>query len=226
MRTLAVIAARGGSKGLPGKNIAECGGKALITWTIEAALKASRIEQLVVSTDSEVIREIARAAGVKVPWLRPPELSGDDAGIEAVIRHAIQNTSGNFELVCSLQPTSPLRSADHIDSAIDEFIQHRKNEGETLVSVVEAPSKTRWLLEEDDQGYISMPLLKTGQDLRRQKLPACYFPNGAIYLAPTTPFNGFYGNRTRAFLMDKNCSIDVDSLEDLEVASALLGARK
>lgn len=226
MNTVAVIAARGGSKGLPDKNIAECAGKALISWTIEAALNASRIDKVVVSTDSEAIREAARAAGVEVPWLRPSELSGDDVGIEAVIRHALRNTPGIFDLVCSLQATSPLRSAMHIDTAIDEFIQKKKDKCETMVSVVEAPPKTRWLLEKDNQGFISMPLLKTHQDLRRQNLPVCYFPNGAIYLAPTTPFSGFYGSKTRAFVMDKDSSIDVDSLEDLKIASALLELRK
>ncbi|MDX2479821.1 MAG: hypothetical protein QNK24_05745, partial [Desulfuromusa sp.] len=78
----------------------------------------------------------------------------------------------------------------------------------------------------DEQGFISMPLVKNHRNLRRQDLPACYFPNGAIYLAPANPFSGFYGDMTRAFVMDNESSIDVDSLEDLEMASTLLEARK
>ena len=224
MKCLAVIAARGGSKGLPGKNIADCAGKPLIAWTIQAALDARGIDQVLVSTDSKEIAEIARSFGAEVPWLRPAAISGDEAGIEAVMRHALDNCENKFDLLCSLQPTSPLRTAAHLEQALSFYKKHSPELSATLVSVVLADSKNRWLLEKDEQGFVSMPLLKNRQGLRRQDLPECYFPNGAIYLAPAADFTGFYGPKTLPFLMDARSSIDVDHAEDLALASRALEA--
>ena len=222
MKTLAIIAARGGSKGLPGKNIAECAGKPLIAWTVEAAQKASLIDRIVVSTDSEAIAEAARACGAEVPWLRPAELAEDDTEIEAVIRHAVAQTPGEFDLLCCLQPTSPLRRADHIDQAIRLYRERASVPSTTLVSVVAADRKTLWVLQENEEGYVSMPLLAAARGLRRQALPNCYFPNGAIYLAPCRGFSGFYTDYTLPFVMDETSSIDIDTLEDLARAAAAL----
>ena len=225
MRTLALIAARSGSKGLPGKNVADCAGKPLIAWTIQAALEARLIDRVLVSTDSAAIADVARQYGAEAPWLRPAELARDDTGIEAVIRHALNQTTEEFELLCYLQPTSPLRRAGHIDDAIRLYREKARSPSTTLVSVVAAEPKALWVLKEDERGYISMPLLASRRSLRRQALPRCYFPNGAIYLAPCRDFDGFYTDQTLPFVMDEESSTDVDTAEDLARAAALLERR-
>jgi N-acylneuraminate cytidylyltransferase len=225
MKTLAIIAARGGSKGLPGKNIADCAGRPLIAWTIQSAQQARLVDRILISTDSEAIAEAARACGAAVPWLRPAELAEDDTEIEAVIRHALDQTAGEYDLLCYLQPTSPLRRADHIDQAISRYRERATVPSTTLVSVVAADPKALWVLQEDEEGYVSMPLQAAARSLRRQALPNCFFPNGAIYIAPCSGFCGFYTDHTLPFVMDRASSIDVDTKEDLARAAALLESR-
>lgn len=230
-RILAIIAARAGSKGLPGKNIIECAGKPLIAWTIEAALASSNIDRVLVSTDSKQIAAVAERYGAWVPFLRPAQLADDESSVVDVIKDVLARLSADayeFDYVLLLQPTSPLRTTTHIDEAISKYFATKTTDADALVSVKPMDSKVLWVLGEDEQsGYI---FNHYGMDLsdnaRRQALPKCYAPNGAIYLAKVDGFNGFYGKHARAYVMDEVSSIDVDYQEDLERVVDILSGRR
>lgn len=227
---MAIIAARSGSKGLPNKNILDCAGKPLIAWTIDAALKSRYLNRVMVSTDSQVIADIAVQYGAWVPFLREAQLAQDKSSVIDVIKDALAHlkaVSGGFDYVMLLQPTSPLRNEQHIDEAVEKFFSEKTDDSDTLISVKKVESKFLWLLGEDGgSGYLfNFCNVDLNDSSRRQALPECYLPNGAIYLAKVDGFNGFYGKRTRAYLMDELSSTDIDYQEDLDRASRFLAKR-
>jgi len=225
---LAFIGARAGSKGLPDKNILGFGGKPLIRWTIEAALQASGLGRVVVSTDSEKIADAARAAGADVPFLRPEELARDDVPVAAAVQHCVdwfRDMRGErFEYALCLQPTSPLRTAAHIDEALSLYFREPRGPETTLVSVVEAPRKSAWLLRPSEGGRIRFCFPQEPGKQVRQKNPVFYYPNGAIYLSPSPVIEkfGFYGPDTLCYPMPSSASFDIDSREDFLAAQAAL----
>ena len=222
---LAVIPARGGSKGVPGKNIKELAGKPLIAYTIEAALTSAVFEKVIVSTDSRKIAEIAVRYGAEVPFLRPKEISGDMTSSDDVILHALEyfGKSGvEFDEVCKLQPTSPFREASHIKEAYSLF-QERK--ADFLVSVCKCEHSPLWsgVIGEDLRldNFISNEVKRAC----RQKLPIYYRLNGAIYMGKTESFiknRNFLGKNSVAYIMAQEVSIDIDSLLDFRVAEIIM----
>ncbi len=228
-KILAVITARSGSKGLPNKNILPCGGKSLIQWSIEAGANSKYLDRVVISTDSESIADVAKKCKGDVPFLRSPELATDSASIEAVVHEMIDRLAGQknlFDYVMLLQPTSPLRTSQHIDQAIEQYFRNLKFEDETLVSVYQAPAKVGWLMEENEQKCISFCFDQKTIARQRQGLKKYYLPNGAIYFAPIKTFgNSFYTARTQYFVMSEENSIDIDLQQDLEKANLLLSHR-
>ena len=225
---LAVIPARGGSKGLPDKNIAHCAGKPLIHWTIEAAKKSSYIDQVFVSTDSERIANISRQADVHIPFLRPSELAEDHSSLLDAIKHAweavLDENGKQFDYVLVLQPTSPLRNEVHIDNAISTFFQLKKTNQDTLASVYEVGQKYGWLMNLNDQtGYIKFCMDVASTNPQRQKLSKYFLPNGAIFMAKGVEVEqGFYGKNTIPYIMELKESVDIDTSVDLEFASDIL----
>ena len=224
-RILAIIPARGGSKGLPGKNIKELCGKPLIVWTIEQAKSCSYIDRTVVSTDNDNIAEVAKKYGAEVPFMRPPELASDTALTIDVIFHAInwlkKHEDFRSEYIMLLQPTSPLRAVVDIEGAI----QILKENARAVVSVCETSHHPWWsnILPED--GNMKDFLRPQIINKRRQDLPVFYQLNGAIYLADTAylrKHNGFLGPNTFAYKMPKNRSVDIDSELNLKLAQVLL----
>ncbi len=220
-KILAIIAARGGSKGLPHKNILDCAGKPLIAWTIDAARKSKFIDTVLVSTDSHKIADVALEHGAWVPFLRPSELAEDESSIVDVIKDLLQRMrllNYNFDYLLLLQPTSPLRTSVHIDQAIEKYFSAKTSELDTLVSVKRVNSKMLWVLgEAADSGYVFNHYgLDLSGDSRRQSLPGCFMPNGAIYLAKADGFEGFYGGQTRSYVMDEISSMDIDYQDDLD----------
>lgn len=221
---LAVIGARGGSKGLKNKNIINCAGKPLICWTIEAAQTSKYIDRIIVSTDDLKISEVAKNAGADVPFIRPHNLSGDDAPINSVIDHCIdwiyQNEKITYDYVLSLQPTSPLRTNHHIDEAVEYYFKNKKTLEDTLVAVVKAHEKMGWLMQSRDSTYIDFCFDVSCENPRRQSLPEYYMPNGALYLSRVqrNKKTVFYTKRTLFYVMDPIHSIDVDRQQDLESA--------
>lgn len=223
---LAIIPARGGSKGLPGKNIKELCGKPLIAWTIEQAKSCGNIDRVVVSTDDESIAEVAKKYGAEVPFMRPEELASDTASTIDVIFHAInwlkEHEDYRPEYILLLQPTSPLRSGEDINGAIQIL---KDKDARAVVSVCETDHHPWWsnILSED--GNMKDFLRPEILNKRRQDLPVFYRLNGAIYLSDTDylyEYNGFLGPDTFAYKMPKERSIDIDSAMDFKLAEFLL----
>lgn len=222
---VALIGARGGSKGLPGKNIRSCGGKPLIQWTIDAALACGYIDEVVVSTDDEAIREVAIDCGASAPFLRPADLATDTASSESFLAHAIDElaTMGkHFDYLLNLQPTTPLRTARHLKEAIEEYFERRQSPHETLISVYEVPSKMQWLMSIDN-GLLEFCFDNKVGGLRRQDAPSYYLPNGAIYIYPADLIReGVFSKPTHPYVMPAVSSIDIDNLEEFEEAARRL----
>lgn len=226
MRTLGIITARGGSKGLPRKNVLDCAGKPLIAWTIEAAKNSKLLSDFIVSTDCKEIAEVSKKYGAKVPFLRPSELATDSATIADVIKHSIEMLKENgesYDAIVLLQATSPCRTFRNIDESITLFKNLDNSLNSTLVSVYKAPKKTAWVLE-NKGGKLNFALGERVQ--QRQSLSSLYFPNGAIYISSFDGFNGeFYGENTYKYEMLEEESVDVDYLEDLKRAEYILNQR-
>lgn len=228
-KRLAIIPARGGSKGIPHKNIVNLCGKPLIAYSIEAGLQAMKngdIQKLIVSTDDSRIAEVARTYGAEVPFLRPAELAADTSKSVDFMLHAIffyEEKDEIFDDVVLLQPTSPLRTGDDISNALRIY---EKEHAESLVSCFEEESiseyNTYYL-----QGNKGMPLKKEhNQGKRRQEIPRLYARNGAIFIT-SVPYlkraKLVIGDVPAVYVMDKMRSANIDTLFDLKMAEFILG---
>lgn len=218
LSVLALVPARGGSKGLPRKNVLDLAGKPLIAWTLDAARASRHIDRCIVSTDDEEIAGVARAHGGEVPFLRPAEFSDDAAGSQDVIAHALAQLPG-YDIVVLLQPTSPLRTAADIDGTLETLQRHA---AASCVSVV-APGKSPFWCYRIDQQQHLQPLLDARYSrMRRQDLPPVYALNGAVYAAHANWLlnnGGFLGDRTVGFEMPVDRSVDIDNAFDLDLAA-------
>jgi len=223
---LAIIPARGGSKGLPGKNIKELCGKPLIAWSIEQAKSCGSIDRVTVSTNDKNIAEVARKYGAEVPFMRPAELANDTTTTINVIFHAMdwfrKDQDFRPKYILLLQPTSPLRTVEDIEGTIQTL---KDKDARAVVSICETDHHPWWsnILPED--GNMKDFLRPEILNKRRQDLPVFYRLNGAIYLADTAylyEYNGFLGPNTFAYKMPKNRSVDIDSELDFLLAGLLL----
>ncbi|XPF93800.1 cytidylyltransferase domain-containing protein [Colwellia sp. RE-S-Sl-9] len=220
-RLFAFIGARSGSKGLVDKNIKMFHGKPLMAWTIEAALNSQYIDKVFVSTDSKKYAEIAKQYGAEVID-RPEHLSNDDSSLAEALQHAyeqIKTLHGEFNIALNLQATSPLRTCKHIDEAI-ELYTLRDNEELRLFSCYQLEQKYAWIMKGDKQGYAhfvdNSEQIKTHH--ARQKNAAIYMPNGAIYILPTNDLSKFYNDTSIPYVMNQAESIDIDTIQDFELA--------
>ena len=227
---LAIIPARGGSKGLPGKNIKKLGGKPLISYTVEAAHLSKYIDRVLVSTDDEEIAEISKKYGAEIPFLREKELASDHASAVDVYIDMIKRLGTDFveKPFMVLLPTVPFRTASHIDEAYELFYREK---AKTLVSVVEAEVPASWYLSVNRDGFLysSGYGLKDGNIQNRQNNEVSYIPNGAIYILDYGLLHEkrtYYCERTVPYLMGKKESIDIDTPEDFEYAEFLLWKEK
>jgi N-acylneuraminate cytidylyltransferase len=211
-KVLAIIPARGGSKGVLQKNIHPLGGRPLIAWTIEAAQHSQYIDRLIVSSDDLKIIEIAQAYGCEAPFVRPSELGQDDSpGIDPVL-HALEKLPG-YDLIVLLQPTSPLRISEDIDGCIETCY---KGENTCCVSVTE-PDESPFLMYAVDEQHNLQSLFPHIKPNRRQDLPNAYVLNGAVYVADSTWLiqeRNFISPTTKAYRMPSERSMDIDTLED------------
>jgi CMP-N,N'-diacetyllegionaminic acid synthase len=215
-KVIGLITARGGSKGLPRKNVLCAGGKPLVAWTVEAALAARTVGSVVLSTDDDEIMEAAKLAGCNVSLRRPPELSGDTARSIDVVLHAIDQLP-DFEYVILLQPTSPLRLSEDIDSAFELML---KSSAPSCVSVCEADQSPYWMYRVADDKKLQRLLPEIDGITRRQDLPPIYVLNGAIYIARIDwlrASRSFIGEETTAYLMPAERSLDIDTAQDFEI---------
>lgn len=215
--TLAIIPARGGSKGIPRKNIREVLGKPLISHTIEAALDCQRINGVIVSTDDETIADTARAAGAELPFIRPAELAEDDTPTEPVITHALQSLEEEYEQFILLQPTSPLRDSGHIREALARFEKF----GLTSLVSVYPDHSYRWSTM--DEGAVQVNF--GGDRKRRQEKDEEFVENGAIYVAKVEQFlesECLFMGRTGLYEMRWRDSIDIDTPFDMWLAEEIM----
>lgn len=219
-KTLALIPARGGSKGIPRKNIKPLGGKPLIAWTIESARHSRLLDTIVVSTDDEEIAAVAREYGAQVPYLRDPALARDDTpGIDPVL-DALDRLPG-FDAVVMLQPTSPLRTGGDIDACIE--LAERL--GAPSAVSVSAPDHHPFWMYRMRADHRLETLIDVPPVPRRQDLPAVYALNGALYYAHTDWLRYhrvFVGADTVAYAMPQERSVDLDTPLDWELAELLL----
>ncbi|MDX1912528.1 MAG: acylneuraminate cytidylyltransferase family protein [Saprospiraceae bacterium] len=221
MKTLGVIPARGGSKGIPLKNIRLLGGKPLLLYTLEAAF-ASRLDRVIVSTDHPDIAQVAHEAGAEV-LIRPAELSDDHSPTLPVLQHALRYAGSDYQAVVTLQPTSPFRTAEHINTALVMFNQHP--EADALVSVVALPHQFHPMsVMEMRDGRLFPFMGNETMVLRRQEKSALWARNGAaIYITRSERLGSYvFGGNLLAFEMRKTESMDLDDLEDWALAEALL----
>ena len=223
MNYLAVITARGGSKGIPGKNTKPLIGKPMILYTVEAARKVFQDQYIYVSTDSQEIKNTVESTGLEVPFLRPAELAMDTSSSEDVLKHAITEAIQRglvFDAVVLLQPTSPFRNHEHIQAAIKQFEKHPDS---LVLSVTEAKENPYYtLMEEDKEGFLQKS--KESTFTRRQECPRVWNVNGAIYIFPTDEFKtlSLKNMKKMKYPMNKVSSIDIDDVEDWFLAESLL----
>jgi len=214
---LAVVPARGGSKGLPGKNIRPLAGKPLIAWTLECAAQSRYIDRCIVSTDDPEIADVARVWGGDVPFLRPAELARDDTPGIAPVIHALEQIGG-YDLVVLLQPTSPLRTPTDIDGCLEKLTA---SGAPACVSVTLADQSPYWMYTLTERETIRPVLEGIDRAVPRQKLPEVYMLNGAVYAAEVDwlkKSRSFLTEETAAFVMPRERSVDIDTLDDFILA--------
>jgi N-acylneuraminate cytidylyltransferase len=212
-RVLALIAARGGSKGLPRKNVLMAGGRPLIAWTIAAAREAAMVSRVVLSSDDDEIIAVAKTWGCEAPFRRPAELAGDSSSSMDVVLHALEQLPG-YEHLLLLQPTSPLRTGRDIDAA---FALMQERGAPSCVSVCEAEQSPFWMYRLDEAQRMVSLLAPKPDVSRRQDLPPVYVLNGAIYVARCDWLQerrSFIGAETVAYRMPVERSIDIDTAAD------------
>ncbi|NFT07293.1 MULTISPECIES: acylneuraminate cytidylyltransferase family protein [unclassified Clostridium] len=222
---LAIIPARGGSKGLPGKNILNLNGKPLIAHTILASKNSKFVKRVVVSTDDKEIAEISKKYGAEVPYLRPNSLAKDKSLTIDSVFHMLdylekyEDYSPDYVLL--LQCTSPLRNEQHIDEAIEKLV---KSDFHGIISICESEVNPYWtnILKNESLKYF----LEEGKNItRRQDLPKIYRYNGAIYLAKTEALKRertFEVENLTGYVMDRESSIDIDTEIDFKIAEIMM----
>lgn len=232
-RVLAVITARGGSKALPRKNVLPLGEKPLIAWTIEAALAATRLHRIILSTDDDEIADVGERYGVEVPFRRPAELATDTSHHPDVMIHAVNYVAEQLDDPCAavmcLQPTVPFRQARHIDEAVKSFFA---SDADSLISLKQQDYPPWWMFKLEDDRIMPAFEYQPGVNvfnLERQQFPKVYRPNGAIYLTWSeslikhrrlvNPSDCAY------YIMDAADSVDIDTASDLAMAEAILARR-
>ena len=224
---LVIIPARGGSKGIPRKNIKVLNGKPLIEYTIDCARAISSDENICVSTDDDEIIDVVQAYGLHVPFKRPAELASDTAGTYEVLLHALEfyeRQGRHFDVVVLLQNTSPFRTPDHVKEALALYDENL----DMVVSVKECAANPYYcVFEENAEGYLHV-CKGEGNITRRQDAPKVYEYNGAIYVINVTslkqmPLNKF--TKRRKYIMDELHSLDLDTMIDWQIAEMMLNEK-
>lgn len=226
MKVLALVNARGGSKGVPRKNVRPLLGKPLIVWSIEAGLAAARVTSLVVSTDDPEIAEVARRHGARVPFMRPSELATDEALQIDAIRHAIgflEAQRESYDVVLILQPTAPLRRPEDVDGALALL---ETSGADSVISVCDVGGRHPLTCYRAGAGGVLSPLLAFDpRGVQRQDFGAVLWRNGAIYAMRRSVVmegNSLYGARTVGYPMPEERSFNIDSLFDWRVTEGYL----
>jgi CMP-N-acetylneuraminic acid synthetase len=227
IRVLGVITARGGSKGIYRKNIVQLLGKPLLVYTVEAAFASKRLTRTVLSTDDIAIAEVGLRSGIDVPFMRPPELAGDDVATIPVLQHAVEElerAGETYDAILTLQPTNPLRRAADIDGAIDML---ESTGADSVISFVEVgehhPARMKWIAPD---GRVSdPPFAEAFEGQPRQQLQRLYLREGSIYLTRRTVLmeqNSMKGNDCRAWIIPPERALNIDTPFDLLMTEQVL----
>ncbi len=227
MRVLGIVTARGGSKGIPRKNIVPLLGKPLLAYTAEAALAAKRLTRTVLSTEDEEIARIGRAYGLEVPFLRPPELARDDTPTIPVLQDVVRRLEAAgewYDAILTLQPTTPLRRPEDIDGAIDLL---EETGADSVISFVEVgekhPARMKFITPEGR--VIDPPFAEQFEGQRRQELPKMYLREGSIYLTRRSVLmehHSLKGKDCRAWIVPMERACNIDTPFDLFLAEQFL----
>ncbi len=230
MRILGLIPARGGSKGVPHKNIRVLCGKPLLQYTADAALASRRLARVVLSTEDEEIADVGRYCGIEVPFMRPAELAEDETPMLPVVQHALtwfEKRGERFDALCLLQPTNPLRTTATIDGCIELFEKH---EPDALITILPVPAEynPHWVYYKSQDGGLR---LSTGEAMpisRRQDLPEAFHREGSIYITRRDVVmeeQSLYGKRVLGYPLHAEQSVNIDHMRDWQRAEQLLMAR-
>ncbi len=220
-KILAIIPARGGSKGVPRKNIKPAGGKPLIAWIIEAAKKSKYIDRLILSSDDNEIIGVAQKYECEVPFIRPSELAQDSSSASDVVLHMLNEIPG-YDYIMLLQPTSPLTEAKDIDGCIESCISAN---AKSTVTVTESDKSPYWMFNMTKENKLLPVLGEKYLNCPRQELPRVYLPTGAIYLAETKWFLGnrsFYSELTVGYLIPHERCLDIDTELDFKLFEVVM----
>ena len=230
MRVLGLIPARGASKGIPRKNIRPLAGKPLLQYTAEAALSATSLSKIVLSTDDEEIAGVGRRCGLSVPFLRPKQLACDDTPMLPVVQHAInwlEEQGECFDAVCLLQPTNPLRRSEHIDACVAMLVE---SGADSVISVLPVPAEynPHWVYLRNSDGMLRLSTGESAPIPRRQELPPAFHREGSVYVTRRDTLmkeNSLYGQRVAGYLVDPATCVNIDSQEDWARAEDLISKR-
>jgi CMP-N-acetylneuraminic acid synthetase len=228
LRVLGLIPARGGSKGVARKNARRLAGKPLLQYTAETALAARRLDRVLLSTDDAELAEIGRRCGVDVPFLRPAELARDDTPMLPVVQHALRDREAHgerYDAVCLLQPTSPLRRAEHVDACVELLEQ---SGADAVVTVLPVPPEHHpyWVFFRDPDGRLR-PSTGVALPTRRQDLPPAFHREGSVYVTRrdvVLKAGSLYGTRLLGYPVP--AAVNIDTEEDWRRAEALLGGAR
>lgn len=229
MRVLGLIPARGGSKGIPRKNVRLLAGKPLLQYTTEAARAARRLSRIVVSTDDPEIADVAVRCGADAPFLRPGALAQDETPTLPVVQHALtwlEQHGDRFDAVCLLQPTSPFRAVGEIDGCIALLEQ---SDADTVMTVARVPCEynPHWVYLMDAEGGLRLATGEFAPIPRRQDLPTALHREGSVYVSRRrviTEKNSLYGDRVKGVIVPADGRVNIDTLEDWGVAERLAAA--
>lgn len=231
MRVLGIIPARGGSKGVPRKNIRPLCGKPLLAYSIESAAKAKLLTRTILSTEDPEIAEVGRQLGVDVPFLRPSELAEDASPTFDVVRHAmatLENEGDRYDAVCILQPTNPLRRCEDIDNCI---VVLASTGADSVISVLPVPKtyNPHWVYWKSGDGKMVLAAGENEPITRRQDLPPAFHRDGSVYVTRRSVLlerGSLYGLDTRGYEVDPDYSVNIDTLDDWKYAESLLARPK
>jgi CMP-N,N'-diacetyllegionaminic acid synthase len=229
-RVLGLVPARGGSKGVPRKNVRLLDGRPLLHYTADAARGSARLAHVILSTDDDEIARVGRACGLDVPFMRPAELAGDTAPMLPVIQHALRwfdERGTTFDAVCLLQPTHPLRKPSDIDRCVAAL---ERSDADCVMTMVPVPAEhnPHWVYFTTADGTLQLSTGEATPIARRQDLPPAFHREGSVYVSRRDAvLNGsLYGRRTMGVVVDAKDSVNIDEPTDWAIAEAQLTQRR
>ncbi|MFN3647994.1 MAG: cytidylyltransferase domain-containing protein [Armatimonadota bacterium] len=227
MRVLGIIPARGGSKGVPRKNVRPLAGRPLLAYTADAALGAKSLTRTILTTDDPEIAQVGRDCGLDVPFLRPAELAQDDTPTKPVLQHAVRCLEAEgerWDAICLLQPTNPLRGADVVDACVRMFVER---EADAVVTVLAVPPEynPHWVYFQDESGSLRISTGEAEPIPRRQALPPAFHREGSVYVMRRDVLmerDSLFGERLFGYALDPSQSVNIDTPADWAEAERLL----